>query len=54
MHPAVKCNDTTKIITSGLPASPGAVQGKIVFSPDEVKDYALTDAVILVRDTRDI
>ena len=50
LHPTLDPKAEKNIITRGLPASPGAASGKIVFSPDdaEVKAHA-GEAVILCR-----
>ena len=38
------------MLTTGLPASPGAAQGQVVFSPDEAEEMARDGAkVVLVR-----
>lgn len=50
LHPMIDPNADTEVLTTGLPASPGAASGKIVFDADEAK--TLGDAgtpVILVR-----
>ena len=50
MHPMIDLQAVKNVIALGLPASPGAVTGKIVFTPEEVqkaKDQG--DQVILVR-----
>lgn len=54
LHPTFDLEDlkNKKIITTGLPASPGAASGKIVFSADEAKRLGKGgkgDNVILVR-----
>jgi pyruvate, orthophosphate dikinase len=51
LHPIVDPKAKLEIIAKGLPASPGAGTGKVVFDPDEA--VAMTEAgekVILVRD----
>ncbi|WP_312812175.1 pyruvate, phosphate dikinase [Brevundimonas sp. BH3] len=51
LHPTLDPKAERKIITTGLPASPGAATGKIVFDADEAERAAQNgDAVILVRD----
>ena len=40
---------TAKTVAKGLPASPGAATGQIVFFSDEVEDWAKNNPVILVR-----
>jgi pyruvate,orthophosphate dikinase len=50
LHPMIDPNDKTEILASGLPASPGAAQGIVVFSPDEAEELAKEgQKVILVR-----
>src|SRR5207248_11479490 len=39
-----------RVLATGLPASPGAAQGQVVFSPDEAEEMAKEGAkVVLVR-----
>src|SRR5262245_1378444 len=48
LHPTIDPNAERKVIATGLPASPGAASGEIVFSADEAE--ALKDkGIILVR-----
>jgi pyruvate, orthophosphate dikinase len=50
LHPAIDPSAERKILATGLPASPGAASGEIVFSPDEAeKRKAQGKSVILVR-----
>lgn len=50
LHPTIDPNDNTEVLTTGLPASPGAAQGIVVFSPDEAEEMAKKgEKVILVR-----
>jgi pyruvate,orthophosphate dikinase len=50
LHPTLDPKAKTAILTRGLPASPGAASGKIVFSADEAESCASRgEAVILVR-----
>ncbi len=50
LHPAIDPSAHRKIIATGLPASPGAACGEIVFSPDDAEKLkAQGKAVILVR-----
>jgi pyruvate,orthophosphate dikinase len=50
LHPAVDPNTDAKVIAKGLPASPGAAQGKVVFDPDEAEEMAREgEKVVLVR-----
>ncbi|MBO6719032.1 MAG: pyruvate, phosphate dikinase [Rhizobiaceae bacterium] len=50
LHPTIDPRAERKVIGSGLPASPGAATGEIVFSSDEAEEAkAQGRAVILVR-----
>src|SRR5437899_5442704 len=50
LHPTIDPNAERKIIATGLPASPGAASGEIVFSSDEAEALKANDRkVILVR-----
>ncbi len=50
LHPTLDPNAKTTVLARGLPASPGAASGKIVFSADEAQARAeKNEAVILVR-----
>ena len=50
LHPTIDPKAERKIIASGLPASPGAASGEIVFSSDEAETLkANGKKVILVR-----
>jgi len=51
LHPTVDPKTKATVLATGLPASPGAAQGKVVFSPDEAEElFRDEDAkVILVR-----
>ncbi|MGH6944133.1 MAG: pyruvate, phosphate dikinase [Geminicoccaceae bacterium] len=50
LHPMLDPNAEKQIIARGLPASPGAVSGKVVFNADEAERQAgRGEAVILVR-----
>ena len=51
LHPALDPNGVRHVVATGLPASPGAATGKIVFDADEAERMSqLGDAVILVRE----
>ena len=51
LHPAIDPAAARDVIAAGLPASPGAAVGKIVFSAEEaVRLEAAGEAVILVRE----
>ncbi len=50
LHPMVDPKTTKHVLATGLPASPGAAQGKVVFSPDEAEEMAREgEKVVLVR-----
>src|SRR5919199_3884741 len=50
LHPTIDPKAERKVIASGLPASPGAASGEIVFSADEAETLkAQGKKVILVR-----
>jgi pyruvate,orthophosphate dikinase len=51
LHPTIDPSAERLVIAAGLPASPGAATGKIVFDADEAERLAaLGEAVILVRE----
>ncbi len=51
LHPAIDPGAPKEVIAKGLPASPGAVSGKVMFNPDEVVELASEDGdCILVRE----
>ncbi len=50
LHPTVDPDADATVLATGLPASPGAAQGRVVFDPDEAEALARDGAkVILVR-----
>ncbi|MDQ3687384.1 MAG: pyruvate, phosphate dikinase [Acidobacteriota bacterium] len=50
LHPTVDPQAEVVVLATGLPASPGAAQGQVVFSPDEAEELARDgQKVILVR-----
>ena len=50
LHPMLDPSAKTMVLARGLPASPGAASGKLVFSADEAESFAARgEAVILVR-----
>ncbi len=50
LHPTLDPNAKKTLLTKGLPASPGAASGKIVFDADEAEKLSkLEEKVILVR-----
>ena len=51
LHPTLDPNASRTVVAAGLPASPGAATGRIVFDADEAERLnQLGDAVILVRE----
>jgi pyruvate,orthophosphate dikinase len=51
LHPTISPNYHRSLICKGLPASPGAAVGVVVFDPDEAAELALAGkSVILVRE----
>lgn len=49
LHPVLSVRDNDKAVTKGLPASPGAAVGKIVFDSVVAAEIAKNEPVILVR-----
>src|ERR1700719_2138185 len=50
LHPMLDPSAKATVLARGLPASPGAASGKVVFSADEAESFAARgEAVILVR-----
>ncbi len=50
LHPTIDPNAERRVVATGLPASPGAASGEIVFSADEAEALKAKDkSVILVR-----
>lgn len=50
LHPMIDPSEKLEVLAKGLPASPGAASGKVVFSPDEAEALAKEgEKVILVR-----
>jgi len=50
LHPTVDPKTDVRVLATGLPASPGAAQGQVVFSPDEAEEMAKEGTqVVLVR-----
>jgi pyruvate,orthophosphate dikinase len=51
LHPALDPDAPREVVAAGLPASPGAATGKVVFDADEAERLGTAgEAVILVRD----
>ena len=49
LHPIIDPKAKIQVIAKGLPASPGAASGKVVFTADEAVKQAKRNPVILVR-----
>jgi pyruvate,orthophosphate dikinase len=49
LHPMIDPKAHVKVLTTGLPASPGAASGRVVFNPDEAAERGPDEPVILVR-----
>jgi pyruvate,orthophosphate dikinase len=49
LHPTIDPNAQVNVLTTGLPASPGAAAGRVVFDPDVAAERGPTEPVILVR-----
>lgn len=49
LHPALDPKAEATVITRGLPASPGAASGKVVFTAEDAENVARVEPVILVR-----
>ncbi|HSM56285.1 MAG TPA: pyruvate, phosphate dikinase [Candidatus Sulfomarinibacteraceae bacterium] len=49
LHPTVDPDAEVTVLTTGLPASPGAVAGRVVLDPDDAEQMAEEGPVILVR-----
>lgn len=50
LHPMIDPAAEFEVLATGLPASPGAAYGKVVFSPDEAEEMAHAgEKVVLVR-----
>jgi pyruvate, orthophosphate dikinase len=49
LHPVLDESTPVKVIATGLPASPGAAVGKVVFTADDAVAKGKTEPVVLVR-----
>lgn len=49
LHPTIDPKAKPEIIAKGLPASPGAASGKVVFNADDARDLGSERDIILVR-----
>ncbi len=50
LHPRLDPKAKYEVIAKGLPASPGAVSGKVYFTADDVVKYGAKEPAILVRE----
>ncbi|MCM8803090.1 MAG: pyruvate, phosphate dikinase [Candidatus Omnitrophica bacterium] len=50
LHPIIDPKAKVETVAKGLPASPGAASGKIVFTADKAEELGKTEPVILVRE----
>jgi pyruvate,orthophosphate dikinase len=50
LHPSVAAGADKTVIARGLPASPGAATGRVVFTADRAVEWAAKGPVILVRE----
>ncbi|HST62752.1 MAG TPA: pyruvate, phosphate dikinase, partial [Longimicrobium sp.] len=49
LHPRIDPDARVQVLTTALPASPGAASGQVVFNPDEAAERGPHEPVILVR-----
>jgi pyruvate,orthophosphate dikinase len=49
LHPTIDPDAQVRVLTTALPASPGAVSGRVVFNPDEAAERGAHEPVVLVR-----
>jgi pyruvate, orthophosphate dikinase len=49
LHPTIDPTAEVNVIATGLPASPGAASGRVVFDPDQAAERGELEPVILVR-----
>ncbi|HEX6370061.1 MAG TPA: pyruvate, phosphate dikinase [Longimicrobium sp.] len=49
LHPMVDPDANVHVLTTALPASPGAASGQVVFNPDEAAERGPHEPVVLVR-----
>jgi pyruvate,orthophosphate dikinase len=49
LHPVFRIDKNMKSITRGLPASPGAAVGKVIFDSEKACEHAKSEKVLLVR-----
>lgn len=49
LHPSLDTTEDLDVLTTGLPASPGAVCGRAVFNPQDAENMGVTEDVILIR-----
>ncbi|HEU4556806.1 MAG TPA: pyruvate, phosphate dikinase [Longimicrobium sp.] len=49
LHPTIDPGAQVRVLTTALPASPGAVSGRVVFNPDAAAERGTHEPVVLVR-----
>lgn len=49
LHPVFNIDKKVKSVTKGLPASPGAAVGKVVFNSEKACDHGKSEKILLVR-----
>jgi pyruvate, orthophosphate dikinase len=49
LHPMVDPDAEVRVLTTALPASPGAASGRVVFNPDEAAARGAEEPLVLVR-----
>jgi len=49
LHPTIDPDAQVKVLTTALPASPGAASGRVVFNPDAAAERGPHEPVVLVR-----
>ncbi|HEX6747981.1 MAG TPA: pyruvate, phosphate dikinase [Longimicrobium sp.] len=49
LHPTIDPDADVRVLATGLPASPGAASGRVVFNPDVAAARGFSEPVILVR-----
>ncbi|MBB4639488.1 pyruvate, phosphate dikinase [Longimicrobium terrae] len=49
LHPMIDPSAPVRVLSTALPASPGAASGRVVFNPDEAAERGPHEPVILVR-----
>jgi pyruvate,orthophosphate dikinase len=49
LHPTIDPGADVHVLTTALPASPGAASGRVVFNPDEAAERGPQEPIVLVR-----